>query len=145
MNLGDDVVLATHFEVLVRMQDEAGKMVSPRELLPAVERYGLMVQIDRWVLRRGVGACAGGSATGAGTNLDTVSIRVNSEMADAIQRIASRLDMQTVAECVEREEEKEHLRTLGVHFVQGYLLARPAPLDAVLGLQDTRRELVASA
>ncbi len=236
--LEGDAEHGIHFEVLVRMVDEAGKMVSPGEFLPAAERFGLMDQIDRWVLRHTVETCARRFGNGRWHELDTVSVNfcattlrdrsiadyimetltrhgmpphclcmeitetaalenldavrellnglrssgvrvalddfgvgmtslsqmrdlpvdvlkidgsfvkninhdpVNSEMVDAIQRIASRLAMKTVAECVERPEEMEHLRMLGVHFVQGYLLARPAPLDTVLGLQDTRRELI---
>ena len=236
--LEGDAEHGIHFEVLVRMVDEAGKMVSPGEFLPAAERYGLMDQLDRWVIRHSVEACAKRFGNGRWHELDTVSVNfcattlrdpsiadyimdtlarhgmpahclcmeitetaalesldmvrellgrlrssgvrvalddfgvgmtslsqmrdlpvdvlkidgsfvknihhdpVNSEMVDAIQRIASRLAMKTVAECVERPEELEHLRMLGVHFVQGYLLARPAPLDAVLGPVDKRCELV---
>ncbi len=39
-----------HFEVLIRMRDERGEVVSPGLFLPAAERYGLMVQLDRWVV-----------------------------------------------------------------------------------------------
>lgn len=39
-----------HFEVLIRMRDERGEIVSPGLFLPAAERYGLMVQLDRWVV-----------------------------------------------------------------------------------------------
>jgi diguanylate cyclase (GGDEF)-like protein len=223
-----DIGHGVHFEVLVRMLDEAGKMVSPGEFLPAAERFGLMDQLDRWVLRNSVAACARRFGPDRWDELDTVSVNfcaltlrdpslgdhiletlarhgmppqrlcmeitetaalesldvvrallerlrshgvrvalddfgvgmtslsqlrdlpvdvlkidgsfvknihhdpVNSEMVDAIQRIALRLDMQTVAECVERPEELAHLRGLGVQFVQGYLLGRPGPIDAVL-------------
>jgi diguanylate cyclase (GGDEF)-like protein/PAS domain S-box-containing protein len=39
-----------HYEILVRMHDEAGKIVSPNEFIRAAERYGKMPLIDRWVL-----------------------------------------------------------------------------------------------
>ena len=39
-----------HYEVLVRMLDEAGELVPPMAFIPAAERYGLMPAIDRWVL-----------------------------------------------------------------------------------------------
>lgn len=39
-----------HYEVLLRMQDEDGKLVPPMSFIPAAERYGLMSQIDRWVV-----------------------------------------------------------------------------------------------
>ena len=37
-------------EILVRMRDERGELVSPAAFLPAAERYNLMPAIDRWVV-----------------------------------------------------------------------------------------------
>ncbi len=39
------------FELLLRMRDEHGEMVSPGAFVPAAERYGLMGLVDRWVIR----------------------------------------------------------------------------------------------
>jgi EAL domain-containing protein (putative c-di-GMP-specific phosphodiesterase class I) len=39
-----------HFELLLRMRDEAGKIVSPDNFIAAAERYGLTPAIDRWVI-----------------------------------------------------------------------------------------------
>jgi len=39
-----------HYELLVRMRDEAGRTVPPGAFLPAVERYNLSVRYDRWVI-----------------------------------------------------------------------------------------------
>ena len=39
-----------HFEVLVRMLDEAGELVMPSRFLPAAERYNLVTALDRWVI-----------------------------------------------------------------------------------------------
>ncbi len=39
-----------HFEVLIRMRDEDGRLVPPGAFLPAAERYGVSPNIDRWVL-----------------------------------------------------------------------------------------------
>lgn len=39
-----------HQEVLLRMRDEAGQLVPPGAFIPAAERYGLMPEIDRWVI-----------------------------------------------------------------------------------------------
>ncbi|MGD8567777.1 MAG: EAL domain-containing protein [Gammaproteobacteria bacterium] len=41
-----------YYEFLVRMVNEAGEIISPMSFIPAAERYGTMVAIDRWVLRR---------------------------------------------------------------------------------------------
>ncbi len=44
--------LQRHCELLVRMRDEDGALLSPGAFIPAAERYGLMGSIDRWVIRR---------------------------------------------------------------------------------------------
>ncbi|MFA7386330.1 MAG: diguanylate cyclase, partial [Thiohalobacteraceae bacterium] len=40
-----------HTEILVRMLDEDGNLVPPLAFIPAAERYNLMSEIDRWVIR----------------------------------------------------------------------------------------------
>jgi diguanylate cyclase (GGDEF)-like protein len=42
---------APHFEILVRLRDDDGNVLLPGLFLPAAERYQLMPQIDRWVIR----------------------------------------------------------------------------------------------
>ena len=39
-----------HYEVLIRLEDETGEIISPGEFIPAAESYGLMSSIDRWVV-----------------------------------------------------------------------------------------------
>jgi len=39
-----------HVELLLRLIDERGGLVSPMAFIPAAERYGLMPSIDRWVV-----------------------------------------------------------------------------------------------
>jgi diguanylate cyclase (GGDEF)-like protein/PAS domain S-box-containing protein len=39
-----------HYELLLRMRDESGKIVAPDQFIAAAERYGLTPQIDRWVV-----------------------------------------------------------------------------------------------
>jgi len=41
-----------HYEVLLRLRDEAGALVPPGLFLPAAERHGEMLGIDGWVLWR---------------------------------------------------------------------------------------------
>ena len=40
-----------HYEILVRLEDEDGKIIAPGAFIPAAERYNMMPQIDRWVIR----------------------------------------------------------------------------------------------
>lgn len=49
--LGPDPSDKVHIELLLRMRDEDGNVVAPGAFLSAVERYGLMPTIDRWVIR----------------------------------------------------------------------------------------------
>lgn len=42
-------------EILMRMRDAAGEVISPMSFIPAAERYNLMPTIDRWVVRSALG------------------------------------------------------------------------------------------
>ena len=42
----------TRAEILLRMLDEAGHPITPGAFMPAALRFGLMQQIDRWVIER---------------------------------------------------------------------------------------------
>ncbi len=39
-----------HYEILLRMRDEHGKIITPDNFIAAAERYGLTPSIDRWVV-----------------------------------------------------------------------------------------------
>ena len=47
-------------EILLRMVDRDGELVLPTEFLPAAEKYGLIAEIDRWVVGRSVELAAQG-------------------------------------------------------------------------------------
>lgn len=49
-------------ELLLRMITEDGEVVSPAEFLPVAERWGLMTEIDRWVVRHATALAARGAA-----------------------------------------------------------------------------------
>ena len=40
-----------HYEILVRMIDESGDIVAPDDFIPVAERYNLMNQVDRWIIK----------------------------------------------------------------------------------------------
>jgi len=40
-----------HYECLLRLQDEKGRIIAPGEFMPAAERYQLMPTIDLWVIK----------------------------------------------------------------------------------------------
>ncbi|MEK7207364.1 MAG: EAL domain-containing protein [Pseudomonadota bacterium] len=43
--------ISRHYEVLMRLLDEEGKLVPPLAFIPAAERYHMMPAIDQWVVR----------------------------------------------------------------------------------------------
>ena len=47
-------------ELLLRLRSRTGELVAPGEFLPAAERYGVIREIDRWVVGRGAELAAGG-------------------------------------------------------------------------------------
>jgi EAL domain-containing protein (putative c-di-GMP-specific phosphodiesterase class I)/GGDEF domain-containing protein len=54
---------------------------------------------------------------------------VKREMTRALKAFADKMDSRIIAEGIEREGERQTLVDLGIDYGQGYLLARPAPLD----------------
>jgi PAS domain S-box-containing protein len=50
-------------ELLLRMRDPDGTIITPGEFLPVAERYGLISEIDRWVIREAVQIAAAGTPT----------------------------------------------------------------------------------
>jgi diguanylate cyclase (GGDEF)-like protein len=48
----------THHEVLLRMRGADGKLVAPDAFLPAAVRFGLMAEIDTWMIENAIGALA---------------------------------------------------------------------------------------
>jgi len=47
-----------HFELMLRLREEAGTLVQPIEFIPAAERYNVMPSIDRWVVSRALATLA---------------------------------------------------------------------------------------
>ena len=48
----------THHEVLLRMAGENGKLISPDAFLPAAVRFGLMAEIDTWMVKNAIRSLA---------------------------------------------------------------------------------------
>ncbi len=42
----------THYELLIRMKDDDGRIISPGAFLPSAERYDLMEKLDSWVIEK---------------------------------------------------------------------------------------------
>ncbi|MDB6082340.1 MAG: hypothetical protein JWN43_221 [Gammaproteobacteria bacterium] len=85
---GNGGVQAICQEVLLRLRDEQGQIVPPMAFIPAAERFGLMPQIDRWVIEHAFAEQSrrirsGGVAPRSMINLSGASLD-NPELADFI-------------------------------------------------------------
>ena len=60
--LGADASLKTMHELLIRMHDEERNMVPPGTFLPIAERFNMMPDIDRFVVRKAIAARAAAGA-----------------------------------------------------------------------------------
>ncbi len=58
--------------------------------------------------------------------------------------VARVLGVKTVAEWVDRPEVLNRVREIGVDFAQGFLLHRPEPIEAVLGIQPAKPRVTAA-
>ncbi len=225
---------ALHCEILVRMLDEEGDPVPPMSFIPAAERYNMMSEIDRWVVKNTLDAMEGWEAEGHGGEclvsinlsaqsltdtdflpyvlgqlnahrvdpghlcfeitetaaianlsraidfINTVRLRgcrfslddfgsglssfgylknlpvdflkidgsfikdmssdpIDRAMVESINQVGHVIGIKTIAEFVEDEQTLELLRVIGVDYVQGYVVARPAPLAGVWQQQGRRK------
>jgi EAL domain-containing protein (putative c-di-GMP-specific phosphodiesterase class I) len=60
-------------ELLLRMVGPGGDLVPPGSFLPVAEKYGLMGEIDRWVIRQAVGLAASGQRLEANLSAESIS------------------------------------------------------------------------
>lgn len=212
-----------HYEVLLRLKADDGSLIGPGNFLSSAERYGLMPQIDRWVLKtyfrwlaqhpqhvatlglcsinlsgaslidplfkayvqalideyripvrhlcfeitesvailnlqntldfiqhfRGLGCKfalddfgSGFSSYGYLKNLpvdfvkidgnfvrDLTSDKYDKAIVQSIHDVASAMGIQTIAEFVENQEILTALRGMGVHYAQGYGIAKPRAMS----------------
>jgi diguanylate cyclase (GGDEF)-like protein/PAS domain S-box-containing protein len=75
-----------HFEVLVRLRETDGSVVSPYHFLPALERFGKMLDLDRYVLRHAVDLLAANPGMRLAVNLSAKSLN-DATLPEAIARL----------------------------------------------------------
>jgi len=64
-----------HFELMLRLRDESGALVTPAEFIPAAERYNVMPSIDRWVVRQALDRLV--HRIGAGVKPFTIAVNLS--------------------------------------------------------------------
>ncbi|MCL6638840.1 MAG: EAL domain-containing protein [Firmicutes bacterium] len=78
-----------HHEALVRLRGENGELISPHVFIPVAERFGLMPQIDRWVIEASLNALRRHPGLNLFANLSGISL--NEELLlDNIEQMITR-------------------------------------------------------
>ncbi len=80
-------------EILIRMVGERQQIVNPDAFIPAAERYGLMSEIDRWVIDHAIGLMVQEPFSAAGTKIDIniSGVTLSDETSlDAIRQLISK-------------------------------------------------------
>jgi PAS domain S-box-containing protein len=70
-------------ELLIRMLDEDGAIIAPGKFLPVAEKYGLIGEIDRWVVRQCVEMAANGYGGELNVSAHSVSDPTFADFVDA--------------------------------------------------------------
>jgi diguanylate cyclase (GGDEF)-like protein len=73
--IGATVHEREHFELMLRLRDESGALVTPAEFIPAAERYNVMPAIDRWVVRQALDRLV--HRIGAGVKPFTIAVNLS--------------------------------------------------------------------
>ncbi|MGD8783367.1 MAG: EAL domain-containing protein [Thioalkalispiraceae bacterium] len=122
-----------HFEVLLRLKGENGKMISPAMIIPTAERFNLMTQIDIWVVTEAISVLAGLQQAGhdiafsvnlSGTSLGDQALQDSIKSNMAKYKLAegslvfevTETAAVSVATLEQTTEFMEHLRSKGCKF-----------------------------
>lgn len=91
----------SYHEVLLRMKTENGQMIGPDMFLPAAVRFGLMAEIDAWMIRNAIAVLAGLREKEASQRF-SINLSPNAfETENLASYVKSRLDEHEVpASCV---------------------------------------------
>ena len=114
--LGTDNGDRPHYEILVRMLDQAGNLIPPSGFMASAERYNLLSSIERWVISSLIEFLHQQHASGAiphektvytsafyAVNLSGVSINDNS-FADFVRKLLTRFNLPRGLLCFEVTE-----------------------------------------
>jgi len=110
--IGRNVDPVNHYELLLRMRDENGKLVPPGEFLPAAERYNLMPVIDRWVVQQALVTLAHKRVMGSAGELSDM----NSPYSLAVNLSGTSLNDDHFLEFVVAELQKYNLSPGAISF-----------------------------
>lgn len=112
------------FELLIRLDEGEGRLLSPRAFLPAARREGLMPSLDRWIIHETVERLARWGRAHPGRDLPVVAVNLDDESVTA----------GGVAATVRAELGRTGLeaRSLGFELNESVVAAHPAAAAALV-------------
>ncbi|MBA3407482.1 MAG: EAL domain-containing protein [Solirubrobacterales bacterium] len=133
-------------ELLLRMREPGGEVVSPGEYLGIAEQYGLIGDIDRWVIRRGAEIAAAGDpveinlsahSIGDQSVLDHIDRCIDESGADPKLLVFEITETALIADEVAARAFAQHLHDLGCKLALddfgtgygGFTYLKQLPLD----------------
>ena len=81
-SIDDGIII--HHEALVRLRTNNGELILPNRFIPVAERFGIMPQIDRWVVRTSIDALLNNDDLKLFINISGVSLG-DEELLDFIE------------------------------------------------------------
>jgi diguanylate cyclase (GGDEF)-like protein/PAS domain S-box-containing protein len=78
---------AAHYEALIRLRDDAGALVGPGVFLPAAEQFGLLPQLDIWVVDQVLGLLQSREDVEVFVNLSGASLGEEGHLLSIEERI----------------------------------------------------------
>lgn len=118
-----------HYELLLRLIGPEGQLVGPRSFLPTAERYGLVGEIDAWVVRRAIRTLAehrdaglvlevnlSGSSIGSDLLLETIEHELREAGVDPRALIFEVTETAAVSNIAQARVFAERLGALGCRF-----------------------------
>jgi diguanylate cyclase (GGDEF)-like protein len=82
-----------HYEALLRLKGEDGKLIYPNSFIPAAERFGLMQNIDHWVVRSSMNILRQHPGLSLFVNISGISLSEES-LVEYIEEMLIRYDME---------------------------------------------------
>ena len=76
-----------HYEALLRLRDDGGGLVGPTAFLPAAEQFGLLPQLDLWVVDEVLGTLRGREDLEIFVNLSGASLGEEGHLLAIVERI----------------------------------------------------------
>lgn len=154
-----------HHELLLRMIGPEGQLVGPRSFLPTAERYGLVAEIDAWVVQRAIRTLAehgdaglvlevnlSGSSIGSDSLLEMIERQLRDADVDPRALIFEVTETAAVSNIAQARVFAERLAALGCRFALddfgagfgSFLYLKHLPFDFLKIDGEFVRHLVAS-